>query len=67
MREIDPSHVNEFYLLVGDKLSTKKPLTAQIVRHYASRKGTCGMLTKVCKTRINYSKRSCFLHYLLTV
>ena len=26
----------------------------------------CGMLTKVCRAHINYFKRSCVLHYLLT-
>ena len=33
------------------------------VHHYASRKVSCGMLTKVCRARINYIKLSCFLHY----
>ena len=37
------------------------------VRHYASREVSCGMLTKVCKARINYFKLSRFLHYSLTV
>ena len=27
----------------------------------------CGMLTKVCRARINYLKLSCFLHYPLMV
>ena len=30
------------------------------VHHYASREVSCGMLTKVCKARINYFKHSCF-------
>ena len=37
------------------------------VHHYASREVSCGMLTKVCRARINYLKLSCFLHYPLTV
>ena len=28
------------------------------IRHYASRKVSCGMLTKVCRARINYLKLS---------
>ena len=37
------------------------------VRHYASRKVSCGMLTKVCKVCKNCLKLSRFLHYPLTV
>ena len=37
------------------------------VRHYASHEVSSGMLTKVCRARINYLKLLCFLHYLLTV
>ena len=32
------------------------------VRHYTSRGVSCGMLTKVCRARINYLKLSCFLY-----
>ena len=37
------------------------------IRHYASCEVSCGMLTKVCKARMNYLKLLCFLHYPLTV
>ena len=82
MREIIPSHVKEFYLLIGDKLNTKKAACSfrmfersclwqrrlfTFVRHYASHEVSCGMLPKVCKALINYLKHLCFLHYPLSV
>ena len=36
------------------------------VRHYTSREVSCGMLTKVCKGRINYLNLLWFVHYPLT-
>ena len=80
MREIDPSHAKETsYLLVGDKLNTacsfrmldisglRQRRLFTFVRHYASRKVSCGMLTKVCSACINYLKLSRFLLYPLTM
>ena len=74
MFEIDPSHVNEIEykkaacgFRMFERSSLRQHRLFTFVRHYASREVSYGMLTKVCRARINYLKLSCFLHYLLTV
>ena len=83
MRETDPSHMKEISfscsLVINEykkdacgfrmfeRLYLRQRRLFTFVRHYASREVSCGMLTKVCRARINYFKLSRFLHYSLTV
>ena len=64
MREIHPSNVKATSFTCS---LVRQRRVFTFVRHYASREVSCGILTKVCKARINYLKLLYLLHYPLTV
>ena len=74
MHEIHPSHVKETSTTcslvinwIQKRLCLWQRRLFMFVHHYASHEVSYGMLTKVCRARINYLKLWCFLHYPLTV
>ena len=82
MREIGPSHVKEtsftcslvinwiqkscLYFRMFERSCLRQRRLFTFVRHYDSCAVSCGMLTKVCKARINLFETLSFLHYSLT-